>query len=405
MPMKHDPAVDKLLDELVRGKSPEELLGDEGVLKQLTKRLVERALQGEMTEHLGYEKHASEGRDRGNSRNGITTKKVLTESGGVEIEVPRDREGEFEPQLVPKRQRRLEGFDDKVIALYARGMTTREIQGHLKDLYQVEVSPALISNVTDAVLEEVRAWQSRPLDRVYPIVYLDALHVKRRENGHVQTSAVYLALGITAEGAKDLLGLWVGEAEGAKFWLKVLTELKNRGLQDILIACVDGLKGFPEALETIYPRTEVQLCIVHLVRHSLKYVSWRDRKAVARDLREIYTSATDEAAETALQAFETKWGERFPSIVQSWRRNWERVTPFFAYPKPIRKVIYTTNVIESLNSSLRKVTKKRGAFPTADSIRKVLYLALQHASARWSRPIKDWPAALNHFAIVFAGRI
>jgi len=405
MPKKTDPAVDKLLDDLVRGKSPEEILGNEGILKQLTKRLVERALQGEMTEHLGYEKHASEGRNGGNSRNGATTKKVLTESGEVEIEVPRDRHGEFEPQLVGKRQRRLDGFDEKVIALYARGMTTREIQGHLKDLYQVEVSPALISNVTDSVLEDVRAWQSRPLDRVYPIVYLDALHVKRRENGHVQTSAVYLALGITVDGTKDLLGLWIGEAEGAKFWLNVLTELKNRGLQDILIACVDGLKGFPEALEAIYPRTEVQVCIVHLVRHSLRYVSWRDRKAVARDLREIYTATTAEAAEQALTAFEAKWGARFPSIVASWRRNWERVIPFFAYPAPIRKVIYTTNVIESLNSSLRKVTKKRGAFPSADSIRKVLYLALQHASARWSRPIKDWPAALNHFAIVFAGRI
>jgi putative transposase len=405
MPRKTDPAVDKLLDDLVRGKSPEEILGNEGVLKQLTKRLVERALQGEMTEHLGYEKHASEGRNGGNSRNGATTKKVLTDSGEVEIEVPRDRHGEFEPQLVAKRQRRLDGFDEKVIALYARGMTTREIQGHLKDLYQVEVSPTLISNVTDSVLEDVRAWQSRPLDRVYPIVYLDALHVKRRENGHVQTSAVYLALGITVDGTKDLLGLWIGEAEGAKFWLNVLTELKNRGLQDILIACVDGLKGFPEALEAIYPRTEVQVCIVHLVRHSLRYVSWRDRKTVARDLREIYTATTAEAAEQALGAFEAKWGARFPSIVDSWRRNWERVIPFFAYPAPIRKVIYTTNVIESLNSSLRKVTKKRGAFPNADSIRKVLYLALQHASARWSRPIKDWPAALNHFAIVFAGRI
>lgn len=405
MPRKPDPTLDKLLDDLVVGKSPEEILGDEGILKQLTKRLVERALEGEMTEHLGYEKHAAVGRNGGNSRNGTTSKKVLTESGEVEIEVPRDRAGEFEPQLVPKRQRRLEGFDEKVIALYARGMTTREIQGYLRDLYQVDVSPTLISNVTDAVLEEVQAWQSRPLDGVYPIVYLDALHVKRREDGHVQTSAVYLALGITVEGTKELLGLWIGEAEGAKFWLNVLTELKNRGLQDILIACVDGLKGFPEALEAVYPRTEVQVCIVHLVRHSLRYVSWRERKVVARDLREIYTAPTAEAAEQALTAFETKWGTRFPSIVASWRRNWERIIPFFAYPAPIRKVIYTTNVIESLNSTLRKVTKKRGAFPSADSIRKVLYLALQQASARWSRPIKDWPSALNHLAIVFAGRI
>ncbi|MBK8230616.1 MAG: IS256 family transposase [Candidatus Eisenbacteria bacterium] len=400
-----DAALDKVLDDLIRGLSPKEILGEGGLLKQMTKRLAERALQAEMTEHLGYEKHAVSGHHSGNSRNGTTAKTIITESGQVEIEVPRDRAGEFEPQLVPKRQRRLEGFDEKVIALYSRGLTTREIQGHLKDLYQVEVSPSLISTVTDGVLEEVRAWQSRPLDPVYPIVYLDALHVKRRESGQVQTSAVYLALGITTEGTKELLGLWLGEAEGAKFWLNVLTELKNRGVQDILIACVDGLKGFPEALEAAFPKTQVQLCIVHMVRNSLRYVSWRERKAVAQDLREIYTAVSVEAAEAALTAFEAKWGSRFPSIGETWRRNWDRIIPFFSYPAPIRKVIYTTNVIESLNSSMRKVTKKRGAFPNGDSVRKVLYLALRHASARWSRPIKDWTAALNHFSIVFAGRI
>ena len=284
-------------------------------------------------------------------------------------------------------------------------MTTREIQGHLHELYGVEVSPALISTVTDAVLEDVQAWQSRPLEPVYPIVYLDAIHLKMRASGHVQTQAVYLALGITLAGEKDLLGLWVGESEGAKFWLNVLTELKNRGVRDILIACVDGLKGFPDAIAALYPQTEVQLCIVHMVRNSLRYVSWKERKAVARDLRAIYTAPTAEAAETALDAFGQKWDGRFPSISRSWRERWENVIPFFAYPPEIRKVIYTTNAVESINAAIRKVTKKRGAFPTPESVRKVLYLAIRKASERWNRPVQDWVAALNHFAIVFEGRV
>lgn len=403
--MAEPESVDRMLDDLLKGKRPEEILGEGGLLKELTKRLVERALAGEMTAHLGYEKHAVEGRNTGNSRNGATSKRVLTDTGEISIEVPRDRKGEFDPQLVPKGQRRLPGFDEKVIALYARGMTTREIQGHLQELYGVEVSPALISSVTDAVLEDVQAWQSRPLEAVYPIVYLDAIHLKLRTDGHVKTQAVYLALGVTLEGEKDLLGLWVGEAEGAKFWMAVLTELKNRGVQDILLACVDGLRGFPDAIGALYPRTEVQLCIVHLIRNSLRYVNWKERKAVARDLRAIYAAPTAEAAEAALEAFARKWDGRFPSISQSWRSRWEHVIPFFAYPPEIRKVVYTTNAIESINASIRKVTKKRGAFPTPDSLRKVLYLAIRKASERWSRPVKDWPAALNHFAIVFEGRV
>lgn len=397
--------VDKLLDEMLKGKTPEEILGEGGVLKGLTKRLVERALEGEMTTHLGYEKHAPEGRNSGNSRNGATGKRVLTGEGELEIEVPRDRNGEFDPQLVKKGQRRLPGFDEKVIALYARGLTTREIQGHLLDLYGVEVSPTLISNVTDAVLEEVRAWQSRPLDAVYPIVYLDAIHLKLRSSGAVQNQAVYVALGINLDGQKDLLGLWVGETEGSKFWLNVLTELKNRGVRDILIACVDGLKGFPDAIENLFPQAQVQLCIVHMVRNSLRYVSWKERKAIAVDLRTIYAAPTADAAEQALGAFARKWDGRFPSISKSWQANWQRVIPFFGYPPEIRKVIYTTNAIESINASLRKVTRKRGAFPNPDSVRKVLYLAILKASERWARPIKDWVAALNHFTIVFEGRI
>jgi putative transposase len=398
-------AVDKMLDELLKGKKPEEILGQGGLARELTKRLVERALQGEMTAHLGYEKHAPEGRNSGNSRNGTTPKTVLDESGEMTIEVPRDRNGDFEPQIVPKGRRRLPGFDDKVIALYARGMTTREIQSGLLEIYGTEVSPALITAVTDAVLEDVKTWQNRALDPLYPILYLDAIHLKIHVDGHVKSQAVYLALGINVEGHKELLGLWVGETEGAKFWMTVLTELKNRGVQDILVACVDGLKGFPDAIATLYPKTDVQLCIVHMVRNSLRYVSWKERKAVAADLRKIYTAPTAEAAAVALDSFAAKWDARFPSISQSWRTRWEQVTPFFAYPAEIRKVIYTTNAIESINASIRKVTSKRGAFPTADSVRKVLYLAIMRASERWRRPVKDWSAALNHFAIVFEGRV
>jgi putative transposase len=398
-------AVDKMLDELLKGKKPEEILGQGGLARELTKRLVERALQGEMTAHLGYEKHAPEGRNSGNSRNGTTAKTVLDDSGEMAIEVPRDRNGDFEPQIVPKGRRRLPGFDDKVIALYARGMTTREIQSGLLEIYGTEVSPALITAVTDSVLEDVKAWQNRALDPLYPIVYLDAIHLKIRVDGQVKSQAVYLALGINVEGCKELLGLWVGENEGAKFWMTVLTELKNRGVQDILVACVDGLKGFPDAIATLYPKTDVQLCIVHMVRNSLRYVSWKERKAVAADLRKVYTAPTAEAAAVALEGFAAKWDARFPSISQSWRTRWEQVIPFFSYPPEIRKVVYTTNAIESINASIRKVTSKRGAFPTADSVRKVLYLAITRASARWRRPVKDWSAALNHFAIVFDGRV
>jgi len=401
----NDKNVDELLDELLKGKTPEEILGKGGLVKELTKRLVERALEGELTDHLGYEKNAASGRKTGNSRNGKSTKRVKGDSGELELEVPRDRDGSFDPQLVRKRQRRLPGFDEKVIALYARGMTTREIQGHLHELYDVEVSPTLISNVTDTVLEDVKAWQSRPLDAVYPIVYLDAIHVKLRTSGHVQNQAVYLALGVNLEGQKELLGLWVGETEGAKFWLSVLTELRNRGVQDILIACVDGLKGFPDAIESVFPKTQVQLCIVHMIRNSLRYVAWKDRKTLAADLKTIYKAPTLAPAENALDAFCEKWDERFPTVGKLWRQHWTNLSAFFAYPEPIRKVIYTTNAIESINSQLRKVTKKRGAFPNAESVRKVLYLAITKASQRWTRSIHDWVAALNQLSIVFQGRV
>lgn len=397
--------LDGMLDDLVRGKKPGEILGPDGLLRQLTKRLVERALEGEMTHHLGYAKHAIEGNNTGNSRNGRTRKRIQTDDGELDIEVPRDRDSSFEPLLVEKGQRRLPGFDEKVVALYARGLCTRDIQGHLRDMYGVEVSPSLISAITDTVLADVAAWQARPLEAIYPIMYMDALQVKLRVHGHVESQAVYLALGVNLDGQKDLLGLWVGEAEGAKFWLSVLTELRNRGVQDILIACVDGLKGFPEAIAAVFPRTVTQLCLVHMVRNSMRFVSWKDRKKVAADLRTIYRAPTAEAAELALEKFAEVWDSRYPTISRIWRANWDMLSPFFAYPESIRRVIYTTNAIESLNSQLRKVTRNRGAFPSPDSVRKVLYLALQNAAKRWTMPIKDWGTALNHLSIIFPGRI
>ena len=396
----------KLLDELIKDcKTADDLFGPAGLLKQLTKQLTERMLEAEMTNHLGYDKHAVNGRGSGNSRNGRSSKTVKTDRGDLPLHIPRDRNGPFEPKLVPKGQTRLPGLDEKVISLYARGLSTREIQGHLEELYQVEISPPLISSVTDAVIDEVRAWQNRPLDALYPILYPDALFVKVRDNGQVQNKAVYLVLGINMEGEKDLLGLWMAQAEGAKFWLNVLTGLKNRGVEDILIACIDGLSGFEEAITAAYPRTLVQLCLVHRVRNSLKYVTWKDRKPVAADLRTIYRSATVAQAETMLEQFAQKWDSKYPMISRSWRANRDKLIPFFAYPEEIRKVIYTTNAIESLNRRLRKVLKTRGALPSDDAVLKLVYLAVQRISVRWTVPIRDWKAALNRFAIEFEGRI
>ncbi len=397
--------LDQMLDDLLKGKSPKEILGQDGLLDELTKRLVERALEGEMTDHLGYEKHAPEGRNRRNSRNGKAVKRVKTSTSEIDVEVPRDREGSFEPKLLPKRRRRLPGFDDKVLALYARGLTTRDIQGHLREIYGVNVSPSLISAVTDSVMADVEAWQSRPLDPVYPIVYLDALHIKVRNNRQVQPCAVYVALAINMEGKKDLLGLWIGDNEGSKFWLGVLTELRNRGVEDILLAAVDGLRGFPEAINVVYPRTQVQLCIVHMVRNSLKYVSWKHHRAIVQDLRLIYRAPTVGAAEQALCAFGEKWDSVTPYISQVWRANWTNLIAFFDYPPELRRVIYTTNAIESIQAQLRKVTKKHGAFPTKESVLKVLYLALQRAQERWTYPIREWQSALDHFALAFPGRV
>jgi putative transposase len=397
---------DTLIDELLQdGHDVKDILGKDGLLKQLTKRLVERTLEAELTDHLGYEPHSSKGRGTGNNRNGRGHKTVQSESGELQIEVPRDRSGTFEPQLVKKRQRRLEGFDDKVIALYARGLSTRDIQGQLEELYGVEVSPTLISNVTNAVMEDVRAWQSRPLSAVYPILYFDAMFVKSRQEGPVKNKAVYLALGINLEGEKELLGLWIAETESSKFWLSVFNELKSRGLQDCFIACVDGLKGLPEAIEAVFPQTQVQLCIVHKLRNSFKFVPWKDRKAVAKDLRAVYGAATLVEAEEALERFSQNWDAKYPAISPSWRADWERLTVFFDYSAEIRKVIYTTNAIESLNYSLRRTLKTRGSFPNDDSILKILYLAINRVAKKWTMPIRNWKAALNQFVILFGDRV
>jgi putative transposase len=397
-----DDAIDNLLKTY---KTPEEILGENGLLKQLTKAVLQRALQAEMTHHLGHEKHGSRATKGGNARNGSSSKTIKGDFGSMPLEIPRDRESSFEPVIVQKGQTRFAEFDDKIISLYSRGLTTREIQSHLEEIYGVEVSPALISVVTEAVADEVKAWQNRPLDALYPIVYMDAIRVKARGNGHVVNKAVYLAIGINTEGAKEVLGMWTSENEGAKFWLQVVTELKNRGVRDIFIACVDGLKGFPEAIETVFPETQVQLCIVHMVRNSLKFVSWKQRKEVAADLKSIYQAATAEQAEMELTAFESKWDKTHPTIGQSWRRNWAQVIPFFAYPADIRKVIYTTNAIESLNMSLRKVTKNRASFPNDEAMFKLLYLALKNIAKKWTRPIMNWKAAMNRFSILFEGRV
>ena len=371
--------------------------------QMLTKVTVEAALNAELDEHLGFDKHEQSEAD--NNRNGYTSKTIRTEVGQFELDTPRDRAGSFEPQLVKKHQRRFTSMDDKIIFLYAQGMTTREIVTTFKEMYGADVSPTLISKVTDAVIEQVVEWQSRPLDAVYPIVYLDCIVVKIRQDKKVINKAIYLALGVNMEGHKELLGLWLSENEGAKFWLNVLTELQNRGVKDILIACVDGLKGFPDAINTAFPETQIQLCIVHMVRNSLKYVTWKDYKAITADLKKIYKSTTEDEALLELDKFSDRWDEQYPQISRSWRTHWENLNTLFSYPEDIRRAIYTTNAIESLNSVIRKVLKKRKLFPTDDSAMKVIYLAVEAASKKWTMPIRNWKLALNRFMIEFEDRL
>jgi putative transposase len=394
----------ELLEELLKSvQKPEELLGPDGLLHQLKGALMERLLEAEMSAHLGYEPNDPKGRGTGNSRNGHSTKTVETESGPVEVKVPRDRKGAFEPQVVPKHRRRLEGFDEKVLALYGRGMSTRDIQGHLRELYGTDVSADLISRVTDAVVDEVKAWQARPLEAVYPIVYLDAIFVSVRDSGTVTKKAVHIALGMSLDGSREVLGFWIEPTEGARFWLNVLTELKNRGVEDIFFICCDGLTGLPKAIEAAFPKAVVQTCIVHMIRASMRYVAWSDRKALVAALRPVYEAETEDAAKEALAAFEERMGAKYPTVAKQWRARWNEFIPFLAYPREVRRILYTTNIIESLNAQLRKVLKPKGAFPTDEAVAKILFLSLHHARSRWKTP-KFWKQALAHFAIMFGDR-
>ncbi|MCM2311615.1 MAG: IS256 family transposase [Steroidobacteraceae bacterium] len=392
-----------LLDHLVKGPMTQDEV--EAVCRSLKKAVIERAMGGEMTHHLGYSPGEAKPAEQANHRNGTTGKTVITDDGPVRIEVPRDRDGSFEPQIIPKHARRFTGFDDKVIAMYARGMTVREIQGFLAEIYGTEVSPEFISQVTDEVTAEISAWQSRPLEPMYPVIFFDALRVKVRDDAVVRNKAVYLALGVLPDGTRDVLGMWIEQTEGAKFWLKVFNDLRTRGVNDILIAVVDGLKGLAEAIEVAFPKTTVQTCIVHLIRNSLDYASWKDRKAVAATLKPIYTAVSAKAAQEALEAFEAgQWGRKYPTITQSWRRAWEHVIPFFAFPPEVRRVIYTTNAIESLHMQLRKIIKTRGHFPSDEAALKLMWLALRNILADKVRSAKEWKAAMNQFAVMYGDR-
>jgi len=393
----------ELANEFAKGIKTQHDLND--FTKMLTKMAVETALNAELTDHLGYEKHQNNPEGGTNARNGSTKKRLKGNYGEVEIESPRDREGSFEPQLLPKHQSRLTQMDDQILTLYAKGLSTREIVSAFKEMYDADVSATLISKVTERVLEQITSWQARPLDAIYPIVYLDCIVIKIRENQTVINKAVYLALGVNMDGHKDLLGIWVSENEGAKFWLSVLTELKSRGVQDILIACVDGLKGFPEAIAAEYPETRIQLCIVHMLRGSLKYVSWKDYKKVTTDLKEVYQATTEAQALKALENFGITWNSQYPQIAKSWTNNWVNLRTIFDYPPEIRKAIYTTNAIESLNSVIRSATKRRKLFPNQNSAMKVVYLAIMQASKKWTMPIQNWRSAMNRFEIEFGERL
>jgi putative transposase len=395
-------AIDKeVLDQLLAGRSPEELFAKDGLLDELKKALSERMLSAELDDHL--ESQSAEG--AANRRNGSSKKTVLTGTSKLTLDIPRDRAGSFDPKLIAKYQRRFPDFDDKIISMYARGMSVRQVRGHLEELYGIDVSPDLISTITDAVLEAVAEWQGRPLDACYPLVFFDAIRVKIRDEGFVRNKAVYIALGILPDGTKEILGIWIEQTEGAKFWLRVMNELKNRGVADILIAVVDGLKGFPDAINAVFPQTIVQTCIVHLIRNSMGFASFKDRKPIAQALRSVYRAATPEAGLAALDAFdEGEWGRKYPAVGQSWRRHWEQVIPFFAFPQGVRRIIYTTNAIEALNSKIRRAVRTRGHFPSDDAAMKLLYLVLNHAVEEWKRPPREWFEAKTQLAVFFGDR-
>lgn len=404
---KEKDVIDLMLDQIdFHGMTAEELSGENGLLKQLTSRFYSRALEAEKDSHLGYKKNDNSGDNSGNSRNGYTSKTVILENNDtIDVQVPRDRNSTFEPVIIPKHEKRTPLFNDQIISMYSFGMSTRDIQRHLQQVYGVEVSPETISNITSSVLADVRDWQNRPLEKSYPILFLDALRVNSRQDGKNVNKALYVALAINWEGKKEVLGLWLANTEGAKFWMSVLTDIKNRGTEDILIACMDGLTGFSDAVKAIFPETHIQHCIVHMIRNSTKFVSYKDLKAVCRDLKEVYSAINAESGHEALENFGKKWNDKYPMIQASWERNWNNLTKFFNYPKDIRKAIYTTNTIESLNFSLRKVTKNKSSFPDDDSIYKIMYLAIKNASTRWTMPIKEWALVVNQFAILFDGRV
>ena len=404
---KEKDVIDQLLDQIdFHGMTAEELAGENGLLKKLTSRFYSKALDAEMDEHLGYKKNDNAGDNSGNSRNGYTTKTVITDDNDtIEVQVPRDRNSTFEPVIIPKHEKRTPLFNDQIISMYSFGMSTRDIQRHLQQVYGVTVSPETISNITESVMADVREWQNRPLEKSYPILFLDALRVNSRQDGKNVNKALYVALAINWEGRKEVLGLWLADTEGAKFWMSVLTDIKNRGVEDILIACMDGLTGFPDAVKAVFPDTHIQHCIVHMIRNSTKFVSYKDLKAVCRDLKEVYSAINAESGHEALEEFGKKWNDKYPMIQASWERNWNDLTEFFNYPKDIRRAIYTTNAIESLNFSLRKVTRNKSSFPDDDSIYKVMYLAIKNASTHWTMSIKDWGLAVNQFAILFDGRV
>ena len=397
--------ISQLKKDLSGAKTYQDLMGKDGAIKKLLKNSLEQMLESEMTEHLGYEKHSLEGNNSGNSRNGLSNKSLKTDQGEIDISIPRDRKGKFDPIVVGKYQKTIGDLESKVISMYAKGMTTRDIESHIEDIYGLELSATSISNITNTIIPMVKEWQSRPLDAVYPIVFLDAVHFKVKDDSHIVTKAAYTCLGIDLQGQKDMFGIWIGQAESSKFWMGVLTELKNRGVKDILIACVDGLKGFTEAIESVFPNTTVQKCVIHQIRNSLKYIASKDQKAFMKDLKPVYNSPTEELAVFELDNLDNKWGKKYPIVINSWRENWQYLSTYFQYPQEIRTMIYTTNAVEALHRQFRKVTKSKTLFTNDDALSKMLYLAFKDISKKWTMPVRNWAFAISHFSVIFKERI
>lgn len=397
-------AIEQLKADLSKAKTYEDLMGPDGAIKKLMKNALEGMLDAELTEHLGYQKHSPAGKNTGNSRNGKSRKRLKNDNGEIEIDVPRDRNGDFDPVVVRKYDRTLGPIEDKIVSMYAKGMTTRDIQSHIEEIYGLQVSPTLVSNITEKIVSIALQWQSRPLEALYPIVFFDAIHYKIRDEGKIISKAAYTCLGVDINGKKDLLGLWIGESEGANFWLSVITELRNRGVEDILIACIDGLKGFPEAINTIYPDTEIQLCLVHVMRNTLRYIATKDYKEFVKDIKKVYSAPTEQAGLSELENVEQKWGKKYPLPLKSWRQNWTNIATFFKYPEEIRKLIYTTNAVEALHRQFRKVTKTKSLFPNDDALRKMLYLAYRDLSKKWTLPVRNWAFIISQLSIIFDER-